>query len=146
MKSFSIGFIFPLVAVFVLFGSHVLQAAQPLSTQGSWRVDQVYFDSDKSAVKSEAFDFLDRIVGILESNPGLFVDIYGHSDNIGTKSYNDVLSLRRANSVKTYLTDKGIDETRLNCLGFGSSNPAASNKTAKGRALNRRVELYPFIK
>jgi OmpA-OmpF porin, OOP family len=149
MKFFGIRFILPLVAVFFLFKGLGLQAAQPipdLTAKGSWRADEAYFDSEKTVVKSLAFDFLDRIVDILKSNPELFVNIYGHTDNIGTKSYNEALSLSRANSVKTYLMDKGIDGARLYCKGFGSSNPAAPNKTAKGRALNRRAELFPFIK
>jgi len=149
MKSFSIGFILPLIAVFVLFGGPDLQAAQPipdLSTQGAWRVDEAYFDFNKAVVKPKAFDFLDRIVDLLKSHPELFVNIYGNTDSVGTKAYNTVLSLRRANSVKTYLTDRGIDGNRLYCRGFGFSNPVAPNKTIEGRALNRRVELYPFIK
>lgn len=117
-----------------------------LNAQGAWRVDEAYFDFDKVVVKPEAFDFLDRIVTVLKSRPELFVNIHGHTDSVGTKAYNDDLSLRRANSVKTYLTDKGIDKNRLSCEGFGFSKSAAPNKTAKGRALNRRVELYPFIK
>ncbi len=149
MKFFSTGFVLRLIAAMFLFGFPILQPAWPipdLSTQGAWRVDEAYFDSNKAVVKPKAFDFLDRIVGVLKSHPELFVNIYGHTDSVGTKAYNTALSLRRANSVKTYLTDKGIDGNRLYCRGFGFSNPAAPNKTVEGRALNRRVELYPFIK
>ncbi len=69
--------------------------------------------------------------------------IQGHTDSVGTKAYNDALAVKRALAVKSYLTGKGIDENRLICKGFGFSKPAASNKTDKGRALNRRVEIYP---
>ncbi len=117
-----------------------------LDAKGAWRVDEAYFDFDKATVKPAAFDFLDKIVGVLKARPELHVNIHGHTDNVGTKAYNDVLSLKRANAVKTYLTNRGIDENRLFCQGFGFSDPAASNKTAEGRALNRRVELIPFIK
>jgi len=149
MKFFSPGFVLRLIAVLFLFGFPVLQPAWPisdLSTQGAWRVDEAYFDFNKAVVKPKAFDFLDRIVGLLKSHPGLFVNIYGHTDSVGTEAYNTVLSLRRANAVKAYLTDRGIDENRLYCKGFDFSNPVAPNKTIEGRALNRRVELYPFIK
>ncbi|MFN2359197.1 MAG: OmpA family protein [Desulfotignum sp.] len=116
-----------------------------LDAKGAWRVDEAYFDFDKATVKPAAFDFLDKIVNVLKSRPELSVNIHGYTDNVGTKAYNDVLSLKRANAVKTYLTNRGIDQNRLFCQGFGSSDPAASNKTAEGRALNRRVELIPFI-
>ena len=108
-----------------------------------WVVDEAYFDFDKIIIKPAGFDFLDKVVDVLQSRPELFVKIQGHTDSIGTKAYNDVLSLRRAEAVKAYLTDKGIDKSRLSCEGFGFSKPVESNKTAKGRALNRRVELYP---
>jgi OOP family OmpA-OmpF porin len=117
-----------------------------LDAKGAWRVDEAYFDFDKVIIKPEAFDFLDKIVNVLKSRPELSVNIHGHTDSIGTKAYNDDLSLRRANAVKTYLMNRGIDGNRLHCEGFGFSNPAASNKTDKGRALNRRVELFPIIK
>jgi OmpA-OmpF porin, OOP family len=116
-----------------------------LDAKGAWTVDEAYFDFDKATVKPEAFDFLDKIVDVLKSRPELDVKIHGHTDNVGTNAYNDALSLKRANAVKTYLMNRGIDENRLFCKGFGSSDPAASNKTAEGRALNRRVELIPFI-
>ena len=111
-----------------------------------WVVDEAYFDFDKIIIKPAGFDFLDRIVNVLKSRPDLSVKIQGHTDSIGSKAYNDVLSLERANAVKSYLTDRGIDKNRLSCEGFGFSKPAASNKTDKGRALNRRVELYPITK
>jgi OmpA-OmpF porin, OOP family len=117
-----------------------------LDAKGAWTVDEVYFDFDKATLKSEAFYFLDEIVSVLKARPELHVNIHGHTDNIGTKAYNDVLSLKRANAVKKYLTNRGIDENRLFTQGFGFSDPVASNNTAQGRALNRRVELFPFIK
>ena len=109
-------------------------------------VDEAYFDFDKIIIKPAGFDFLDKVVSVLKSRPELFVKIQGHTDSIGTKAYNDVLSLKRANAVKTYLMDKGIDKNRLSSEGFGLSKPVESNKTDKGRALNRRVELYPITK
>lgn len=117
-----------------------------LNAQGAWVVDEAYFDFDKIIIKPEGFDFLDKVVNVLKSRPELLVKIQGHTDSIGTKAYNDVLSLRRAEAVKTYLTGKGIDQNRLSTQGFAFSKPAATNKTAAGRALNRRVELYPVMK
>ncbi|WP_300464550.1 OmpA family protein [Desulfobacula sp.] len=109
----------------------------------TWIIDEAYFDFDKVVVKPGAFDFLDKIAEFLKGNPGVFVKIQGHTDNVGTKAYNDILSLQRAQAVKTYLMDKGIDKSRMSCEGFGFSKPTASNETEKGRRLNRRVEMYP---
>ncbi len=122
------------------------KVAAPQVIEKVWVVDEAYFDFDKIIIKPAGFDFLDKVVDILKSRPDLFVKIQGHTDSIGTKAYNDVLSLRRADAVKAYLTDKGIDKNRLSCEGFGFSKPVESNKTDKGRALNRRVELYPITK
>ena len=109
-------------------------------------MDEAYFDFDKIIIKPAGFEFLDKVVGLLKSRPRLFVQIQGHTDSIGTKAYNDTLSLARAEAVKNYLIDKGIDKNRLSTEGFGFSKPVKSNKTDKGRALNRRVELYPITK
>ena len=109
-----------------------------------WIIDEAYFDFDKVAVKPGAFDFLNKIAGFLKNNPKAFVKIQGHTDSVGTKAYNDVLSLQRAQAVRAYLMDKGVDENRMSCEGFGFSKPASSDKTEKGRALNRRVKIYPI--
>jgi len=111
-----------------------------------WVVDEAYFDFDKVVIKPTGFDFLDKVVDVLNSRPDLSVEIQGHTDSIGSKAYNDALSLRRAEAVKSYLIDRGIEENRLSCEGFGFSKPVESNKTDKGRAMNRRVELYPMTK
>jgi len=114
-----------------------------LNERGAWVVDEAYFEFDKSVVKPGAFDFLDKIVSILKERPELFVKIQGHTDSVGTRAYNDALSMRRARAVEAYLTERGIDGNRLSCEGFAFTKPVASNSTDKGRALNRRVELYP---
>ena len=122
------------------------QVVAPPVVAEVWVVDEAYFDFDKIIIKPAGFEFLDKVVDIWKSRPELFIKIQGHTDNIGTRMYNDVLSLRRAEAVKAYLIDKGIDKKYLSCEGFAFSKPVASNKTAKGRALNRRVELYPVTK
>ena len=69
------------------------------------------------------------------------VEIAGHTDSVGTDEYNMGLSLRRAESVRNYLVDKGIPADRLTIRGYGESQPVADNATAEGRFQNRRVEL-----
>ncbi len=115
-----------------------------VNAKGVWVVDEAFFDFDKSIVKPEAFNFLDQIVEVLKTYPQIVVSIQGHTDSIGTKAYNDALSIRRARAVKTYLTNKGISGDRLALEGFGFSKPAAPNNTVKGRSMNRRVELQPI--
>ncbi|MCF8075302.1 MAG: OmpA family protein [Desulfotignum sp.] len=112
--------------------------------QGIWVVDETYFDFDKSVIKPEAFDYLDEIADVLKTYPRINVKVQGHTDDTGTKAYNDALSIRRAQAVKTYLMDKGVHGYRLVLEGFDFSKPAATNTTAKGRSLNRRVELHPM--
>ena len=121
----------------------VLPIVEMLNSKGGWVVDEAYFEFDKAIVKPEAFDFLDRIAEFLKTNPEISIKIQGHTDSVGTKAYNDILSLQRARAVKNYLIEKGIENHRLFSQGFGYSKPRESNKTGKGCALNRRVELYP---
>jgi OOP family OmpA-OmpF porin len=100
----------------------------------------VNFDFDKANIRPDAGVILDEAVRIL-SEDNSRVSIEGHTDAIGTDAYNQRLSERRANSVKTYLVEHGIDGSRLSTVGYGESRPIASNQTREGRALNRRVEL-----
>ncbi|MCA1795409.1 MAG: OmpA family protein [Desulfobacteraceae bacterium] len=119
-------------------------ALEGTNTEGIWVVDEAYFDFDESEIKPGAFDYLDQIADILKKHPQVTVKVQGHTDNIGTKAYNEALAIRRAKAVKTYLTEKGINEDRLTVEGFGFSKPAAPNTTDRGRSLNRRVELHPM--
>ncbi len=95
--------------------------------------------SDKLLVQSNKR--LDVVVGILNQNPSYKIQIDGHTDDQGKDEYNLDLSNRRAASVKAYLVGKGIAENRLSSTGYGETKPVADNKTAKGRAQNRRVEM-----
>jgi outer membrane protein OmpA-like peptidoglycan-associated protein len=94
-------------------------------------------------IGKKSFDILKAVVTVLKANPGLRVRIEGHTDARGGREYNIDLSQRRANSVMRYLVEKGISAIRLTPVGYGPDRPIETNKTAKGRAKNRRVE---FIK
>ena len=101
----------------------------------------VNFDFDKSAIRPDARPILDAAIEVLREDPGVRVSVQGYTDGIGTESYNRKLSDRRASAVENYLVAGGIDAARLSAVGFGKSDPVASNATADGRAQNRRVEL-----
>jgi outer membrane protein OmpA-like peptidoglycan-associated protein len=84
---------------------------------------------------------LDNVAELLKKDPSLLVNIDGHTDNVGKAEANQTLSQNRANEVKKYLVSKGVAEIRLTAKGFGQEKPIGDNKTAAGRAANRRTEL-----
>ena len=104
-------------------------------------LDDVLFDFDRSNVKPEAGAILDRLVAFMKENPEKKANLSGHTDNVGRDAYNQALSERRTASVKDYVVGKGVDGGRVSGQGFGESKPIADNKTAEGRAKNRRVEI-----
>ena len=100
-----------------------------------------HFDFDKSALKPEGKAKLDDLVGKLKAVNLEVIIAVGHTDSIGTKAYNQKLSLRRAAAVKDYLVSKGVDANRIHTEGKGETQPIADNRTREGRAKNRRVEI-----
>jgi len=99
------------------------------------------FDFDKAVLKSEGKTQLDDMVSKLKSINLEVVIAVGHTDSVGTDAYNQKLSIRRAEAVKAYLVSKGIESNRVYTEGKGKKQPVADNKTAEGRAKNRRVEI-----
>jgi OOP family OmpA-OmpF porin len=115
-----------------------------VDARGCWTYEaKVLFDINSAKVKSEAYPMLQEAVLIMKKNPDLMVEVDGHADSTGAAEYNMALSEKRAEAVKKYFVDQGIDPDRLTTKGFGITKPAASNKTKEGRAKNRRVELTP---
>lgn len=102
----------------------------------------VYFEFDKANIRDDSEYQLNNLYDLLKKNTQLKVEIGGHTDNIGTKAYNKNLSQRRAEAVKAYLVNKGIDAGRIEARGYGESQPLASNDDEEdGRELNRRTEF-----
>ncbi len=102
----------------------------------------IYFDFDKATFKTESYAELNLLENMMRSNPGMSVEIGGHTDAIGTRDYNMYLSRKRAEAVKDFLTKKGIDARRIKAVGYGKTRPLASNDDElEGRQLNRRVEF-----
>jgi outer membrane protein OmpA-like peptidoglycan-associated protein len=84
---------------------------------------------------------LDEVAETLAGYPSTFIDIYGHTDNVGSDAYNQTLSENRAQSVASYLSTRGVQSARIATQGFGETQPIADNGTESGRAANRRVEI-----
>jgi outer membrane protein OmpA-like peptidoglycan-associated protein len=104
-------------------------------------LSDVLFDTAQATLKPGAREKLAKVSGILGSHPDLKIEIEGHTDSVGSDSYNQGLSERRAESVRAYLVSQRISPQTISTAGFGESRPVASNATAAGRQQNRRVEL-----
>ena len=102
----------------------------------------VNFDNDKDMLRPDAVAILEGVVATLKSNPGVKVEIAGHTDSRNSDWYNLGLGERRAKAVMGYLTSQGIDAGRLTTKSYGESMPIADNDTEEGRIKNRRVELH----
>jgi len=101
----------------------------------------VRFDFDKSDIKPEYRDTLNRIAGILMTLKGYTINVYGYTDDVGTQAYNLQLSQRRSEAVRDFLVHAGISPTIMNTKGFGKSDPRVSGTGEQARAANRRVEI-----
>lgn len=103
---------------------------------------KINFVTGSAKLASSSFKGLNKVAKALNEDANLKLTVEGHCDNTGTDAINDPLSENRAKSVQTYLTTKGkVDAAKIMVVGYGSKNPIADNKTAKGRSANRRVEL-----
>jgi OOP family OmpA-OmpF porin len=100
-----------------------------------------FFDFNKSALKAEGRAKLDDLVGKVKGISLEVIIAVGHTDSVGSDAYNQKLSVKRAEAVKAYLVTKGIEKNRVYTEGKGEKQPVADNKTAEGRAKNRRVEI-----
>ena len=111
-----------------------------VATKVTYAAD-AFFDFDKSVVKPEGKAKLDDLVGKIKDINLEVIIAVGHTDAVGSDTYNQKLSVRRSEAVKAYLVSKGIEKNRVYTEGKGEKQPVADNKTAEGRAKNRRVEI-----
>ena len=114
--------------------------AVPTSEKVTFAAD-AFFDFDKATLKPEGKAKLDDLVGKVKDINLEVIIAVGHTDSVGSDAYNQKLSVRRAEAVKAYLVSKGIEKNRVYTEGKGEKQPVADNKTAEGRAKNRRVEI-----
>lgn len=101
----------------------------------------ITFDFDRSDIKPEFRPVLDNVARTLTEFNQTIVEVAGHTDSVGSDSYNQALSERRANAVASFLGSRGVMQQRMIVVGAGESRPIASNNTEAGRAQNRRVEI-----
>ena len=101
----------------------------------------ITFAFDRYDIQPQFRPTLDQIAETLREYPQTMIDVYGHTDSVGSDAYNQTLSENRARSVADYLSARGVQPVRIATRGFGESQPTASNATDEGRAANRRVEL-----
>ncbi len=121
---------------------HVGQA-KPKVTAKKIVIDKmIHFAFNKYNIKPDSYGILDDVASIIKANPQIKkIKVEGNTDAIGSEAYNMKLSQKRAEAVVQYLTNKGVPATKLEPVGYGKTRPIATNKTAAGRAQNRRVEF-----
>ena len=103
--------------------------------------ERLEFETGSSVIKKESYRSLTTLAYYLVKNPELKVSLKGHTDNVGVAEKNLKLSIDRANAVKAFLIERGVDASRIEAQGFGMQYPIADNRTPAGRAVNRRVDI-----
>jgi outer membrane protein OmpA-like peptidoglycan-associated protein/tetratricopeptide (TPR) repeat protein len=114
---------------------------KPVKAGSSITLRNVFFATNSYELLDASQTELNQLVQLLKKNPGMVVEIEGHTDNEGSDAYNLTLSQNRSASVRTYLVNKGIPAGNMTAKGYGESKPIADNTTEEGRALNRRTEF-----
>jgi outer membrane protein OmpA-like peptidoglycan-associated protein len=113
----------------------------PIEVGATVVLENIFFELNKATLKPESFPQLEQVLGFMNGNPSVRMEISGHTDNTGSLRLNTRLSQARAQAVVNWLTERGIAATRLDAKGYAFSQPIAPNNTAEGRAKNRRVEF-----
>lgn len=108
-------------------------------------IEGIFFETKSDKIKKNSTKVLDRAVEVLKKFDDIKIEISGHTDDVGDDEFNQDLSQRRADSVKKYMVDKGIDASRITTVGYGKTKPLEEGKSAKARAKNRRIEFRVII-
>lgn len=113
---------------------------QPEPEPQAFVLDGILFEPASATIQEESYDRLDRVVEYMTHRASMRIRISGHTDNVGNPRSNQTLSEERAENVRAYLIAGGIDEGRVEAVGYGDQHPVASNDTDEGRQQNRRIE------
>ncbi len=113
----------------------------PIKTGEGLILNNIFFATNSHELLPTSFAELNTLIELLQNNPSLKLLVEGHTDNIGKAEHNQTLSQQRAEAIVTYLTEKGIEPSRLKAKGYGFSKPISDNNTEEGRAMNRRTEI-----
>ncbi len=125
-----------------IFGTNtIVEADSPVLIDEKFEITDIYFDQNSYLVPDSAKAQLDNLVVYLQKNGNYTCILYGYTDNVGSKNYNQTLSEKRAKGILDYLVEKGIDPFRIVYFGHNFTQPNADNSTEVGRAKNRRVEI-----
>ncbi len=122
-------------------GTAELNGCPAMGTATMDGYSNIQFEYNSSVLRTSAYPTLDKISASLRADKAMSINLDGHASEEGTTAYNQQLSLDRANSVKTYLVNSGVDAKRIMTKGYGETRPIASNTTEEGRVQNRRVEF-----
>lgn len=114
---------------------------EPIQSGSVINLKNVFFETNSSELKESSYNELNKVVNLLKENPSLYIRIDGHTDSIGSKEYNYILSNLRTESIAQYLVKNGSEAKRLITVGNGDAEPDAENTTEEGRAQNRRVTI-----
>lgn len=114
---------------------------QQIKRYSTIQLNNIYYAIDKAELRSQSIVELNVLYDFLQLNSDINIEIGGHTDNTGTSSHNNKLSVERANTVRDYLIEKGINKDRLHTAGYGNTQPIAENDTEHGKQLNRRTEI-----
>jgi len=117
-------------------------AVEGLEEGKTFVLSDILFAFDSDAILDEYLDELQEKTAVFHEWPDLVVEVRGHTDDAGTDTYNDNLSMRRALAVKNFFVRHGIAPARIRAKGFGKTRPLTANDSEAGRALNRRVEMH----
>lgn len=112
----------------------------------SFVISNIYYNTNSADLKKESYIVLEEFATYLNENPGMNIEVQGHTDNVGNPKDNDALSANRAYTVKAFLEEKGVDGKRITAKGYGSNKPLLKNDTEEGRAKNRRTEFLILSK
>jgi outer membrane protein OmpA-like peptidoglycan-associated protein len=125
----------------VLANNGCPEIKQEVKQKIEFAAKNIFFQFASDVILKKSYAALNQVVTVLQQNPSLKLSIAAHADNLGTPERNMMWSERRAKAVADYFISKGIAADRITYKGYGDTQPVASNKTAKGRAANRRVEM-----